>query len=63
MDGLLSRRVDAIIVAGARFGDRNVLEAATRFTPVVIAVRGIPGARCRTCSTTTGRAGRWRHDT
>ena len=44
VDSLLSRRVDAIIVAGARFGDRHVLEAATRFTPVVIAVRGIPGS-------------------
>lgn len=44
VDHLLSRRVDAIIVAGARFGDREVLEAATRFTPVVIAVRGLPGS-------------------
>ena len=44
VDSLLSRRVDAIIVAGARFGDRHVLEAATRFTPVVIAVRGIPSS-------------------
>ena len=41
---LLSRRVDAIIVAGARFGDRHILEAATRFTPVVVAVRGLPGS-------------------
>ena len=41
---LLSRRVDAIIVAGARFGDRHVLEAAARFTPVVVAVRGLPGS-------------------
>ena len=41
---LLSRRVDAIIVAGARFGDRHVLEAATRFAPVVVAVRGLPGS-------------------
>jgi LacI family transcriptional regulator len=41
---LLSRRVDAIIVAGARFGDRPVLEAATRFTPVIVAVRGLPGS-------------------
>jgi LacI family transcriptional regulator len=44
VDHLLSRRVDAIIVAGARFGDRLVLEAATRFTPVVVAVRGLPGS-------------------
>ena len=44
VDNLLSRRVDAIIVAGARFGDRLVLEAATRFTPVIIAVRGLPGS-------------------
>jgi LacI family transcriptional regulator len=41
---LLSRRVDAIIVAGARFGDRHALEAAARFTPVVVAVRGLPGS-------------------
>jgi LacI family transcriptional regulator len=44
VDHLLSRRVDAIIVAGARFGDRPVLEAATRFAPVVVAVRGLPGS-------------------
>jgi LacI family transcriptional regulator len=44
VDHLLRRRVDAIIVAGARFGDRPVLEAATRFTPVVVAVRGLPGS-------------------
>lgn len=44
VDHLLSRRVDAIIVAGARFGDRLVLEAATQFTPVVVAVRGLPGS-------------------
>jgi LacI family transcriptional regulator len=41
---LLSRRVDAIVVAGARFGDRHVLEEAARFAPVVIAVRGLPGS-------------------
>jgi LacI family transcriptional regulator len=41
---LLSRRVDAIIVAGARFGDRRVLEAASTVTPVVVAVRGLPGS-------------------
>lgn len=41
---LLSRRVDAIVVAGARFGDRPVLEAAARVTPVVVAVRGLPGS-------------------
>ena len=44
VDHLLSRRVDAIIVAGARFGDRPVLEAATRSAPVVVAVRGLPGS-------------------
>lgn len=41
---LLRRRVDAIIVTGARFGDRAVLEAAAQFTPVVVAVRGLPGS-------------------
>ena len=44
VDHLLGRRVEAIVVAGARFGDRLVLEAATRFTPVVVAVRGLPGS-------------------
>lgn len=41
---LLSRRVDAMIVTGARFGDRAVLESAARFVPVVVAVRGLPGS-------------------
>ena len=55
---LLSRRVDAIIVAGARFGDRDVLEAATRFTPVVVAVRGLRGAP----SARVARRPGWRSD-
>ena len=38
---LLSRRVDAVICAGARFSNRDVLEEAGRHTPVVIAVRGL----------------------
>jgi LacI family transcriptional regulator len=63
VDHLLSRRVDAIIVAGARFGDRPVLEAATRFTPVVVAVRGLPGSPCHMSCTMTGRVERWRRDT
>ncbi|MDP9464001.1 MAG: LacI family transcriptional regulator [Actinomycetota bacterium] len=45
LDHLLSRRVDAVIVAGARFGDRAVLEAASMHTPVILAVRGLPGCR------------------
>jgi LacI family transcriptional regulator len=44
VDHLLSRRVDAMIIAGARFDDRRVLEAAAKFTPVVVAVRGLPGS-------------------
>ncbi len=41
LDHLLSRRVDAVICAGARFSNRDVLEEAGRSTPVVIAVRGL----------------------
>jgi LacI family transcriptional regulator len=43
---LLSNRADAVIMAGARHGDRQVLEdydATTR--PVVLALRCIPGSR------------------
>lgn len=44
LDHLLSRRVDAVICAGARFGNRDILEAASRHTPHVIAVRGLPNS-------------------
>ena len=42
LDHLLSRRVDAMIVAGARFGDQAALEAASRHAAVILAVRGLP---------------------
>ena len=41
VDHLLSRRVDAVICAGARFSNLDVLEDAGRHTPLVIAVRGL----------------------
>jgi LacI family transcriptional regulator len=41
VDHLLSRRVDAVICAGSRFSNREVLEKAAEHTPVVIAVRGL----------------------
>ena len=41
---VLSRRVDAVVVAGARFGNRAALEAASRHTPVVVTARGLPGS-------------------
>ncbi len=43
IDHLLSRRVDVVIVAAARFDDRAVLEDAARHTPMILAARGIPG--------------------
>ena len=42
VDHLLSRRVDAVIVTAASFGDRPVLEKAAEHTPMVVAVRGLP---------------------
>lgn len=44
VDHLLSRRVDAIIAAGARFGNREELEQASVHTPIVIAVRELPNS-------------------
>lgn len=39
LDHMLSRRVDALVVASARAGDRDILEAAGRLVPVIIAGR------------------------
>ena len=45
IDQLLRRRVDALIVAAARVGDADVVEAARREgTPVVLAVRSLIGS-------------------
>ncbi|MDW3177990.1 MAG: LacI family DNA-binding transcriptional regulator [Acidimicrobiia bacterium] len=44
VDHLLSRRVDAVICAGARFENREVLEQAAVHTPLIIAVRGLPNS-------------------
>lgn len=41
VDHLLSRRVDAVICAGSRFSNREVLEKAAEHTPFVVAVRGL----------------------
>ena len=41
---VLSRRVDAVVVAGARFSNRAALEEASRHTPVIITARGLPGS-------------------
>ena len=42
VDHLLSRRVDAVICAGARYENREVLERAAIHTPLIVAVRGLP---------------------
>ncbi len=39
LDHMLSRRVDAMVVAGARTGDRQLLETAGRLVPIVVAGR------------------------
>lgn len=44
VDHLLSRRVDAVICAGARFTNQEVLEEAARHTPLLVAVRGLPNS-------------------
>lgn len=42
LDHMLGRRVDAIVTAAARAGDREILEAAARVVPVVVAARPLP---------------------
>lgn len=44
LDHMLSRRVDAIVVAAARDGDREILEASARIVPMVIAARPLEGS-------------------
>jgi LacI family transcriptional regulator len=39
LDHMLSRRVDGMVVAAARAGDREILESAARVVPVVLAGR------------------------
>ena len=44
LEHLMSRRVDVVIVAAARYGDSDYLEEAARHTPLVLAIRGIPSS-------------------
>jgi LacI family transcriptional regulator, galactose operon repressor len=45
LENLLSRRVDAIILTGARLGDESLLEKiAVEGVPVVLAIRALPGS-------------------
>lgn len=44
VDDLMARRVDAIIVTGARRGDERALRRASATVPVVLAVRSLPRA-------------------
>jgi len=51
LNHLLSRRVDAIILTAARLGDGPVLRRISRQgTPVVLAVRNVPGLRLPACT-------------
>lgn len=42
LDHIISRRVDAIVTAAARAGDREILESAARVVPIVVAARPLP---------------------
>ena len=42
LDHMLGRRVDAIVTAAARTSDQEILEAASRLVPVVVAARPLP---------------------
>jgi LacI family transcriptional regulator len=44
LDHMLSRRVDGIVAAAARAGDREILESAARIVPVVLAGRPLDGS-------------------
>lgn len=44
LDHMLSRRVDGIVTAAARTGDREILESAARLVPVVLAGRPLDGS-------------------
>ncbi len=44
LNNLAARRVEAVIVTGARRGDEQVLRKAQRQMPIVLAVRHLPGS-------------------
>jgi LacI family transcriptional regulator len=44
LDHMLSRRVDGIVAAAARAGDREILESAARIVPVILAARPLEGS-------------------
>ncbi|MPZ52136.1 MAG: substrate-binding domain-containing protein [Acidimicrobiia bacterium] len=43
LDHIISRRVDAVVTAAARSGDKEILESAGRLLPVVVAARPLEG--------------------
>lgn len=47
LDHMLSRRVDGIVAIAARSADREVLEAANKIVPVVLAARPLEGSSLR----------------
>lgn len=44
LDNLVARRVDAVIITGARNGDERLLRKVQHQVPIVLAVRNLPGA-------------------
>ncbi len=44
LNNLAARRVDAVIVTGARSGDERILRKAQQRIPIVLAVRHLPGS-------------------
>jgi LacI family transcriptional regulator len=44
LDNLAARRVDAVIVTGARSGDERLLRKAQQQVPIVLAIRDLPGS-------------------
>jgi LacI family transcriptional regulator, galactose operon repressor len=58
LENLLSRRVDAAILTGARLGDAALLEGTARErVPVVLAVRALPGSNLPAVTTDDDRGG------
>lgn len=58
LDHLIARRVDAVIVTGARRGDETVLRRAQRQLPIVLAVRYLPGSGISAITHDDERGGR-----
>lgn len=58
LDNLLSRRVDAIITTAARTGDERLLRKIAQQSPLVLAVRDLPGSGLASITHDDDRGGR-----